>query len=174
MDQNTHPAPFNLGDHLCYVGSSQWREPPVVPKRNPELVLTWGMVGVVILSSSDLAGEGVATSRPWRCQVQFRNGLQHDITPLNHSDFEAPQPEKRKRSSRLVALPEPAQEQNQPQGKPGNFPQGEPGNDGRDSRRGTPPETMRRNYCRARYRDRAVHGQRKSTGLHGAYGSFYL
>jgi len=130
MEQSTSPAPFNLGDHLCYVGSSQWREPPAGPKRNPELVLTSGMVGVVILSSGDLVGEEAALSQPWRCQVQFRNGLQRDITPHNHADFEAPQRESREQSSRLAASGrELAQEPNQPQGEPGNVPEGEPGND---------------------------------------------
>jgi hypothetical protein len=128
MDQNTHTAPFNLGDHLCYVGSSQWRAPPAGPKRNPELVLTRGMVGVVILSSGDLVGEE-ALSQPWRCQVQFRNGLQRDITPHNHADFLVPQRANRRQSSHLTAPgPEPAPEPNQPQGEPGNVPEREPGN----------------------------------------------
>jgi hypothetical protein len=152
MDHNTHTPPFNLGDHLCYVGSSQWREPPPGPKRDPELVLTWGMVGVVILSSGDLVGEDAAESQSWRCQVQFRNGLQRDITAHNHSDFTVPQRENRKQSSRLVAPgSESSQEPNRPQGEPGNVPEGEPGNDGREARREAPPETKRRNYCRARY-----------------------
>jgi hypothetical protein len=147
MNHNAYAAPFGLGDHLCYVGSSQWREPPAGPNRNPALVLTRGMMGVVILSSGDLVGEDAGASQPWRCQVQFRNGLQRDITPHNHSDFEAPQ-----QSSRLAAPgAEPTQEPNRPQGELGNAPEGEPGNDHRDSRRGPSPETKRRNYCRARY-----------------------
>lgn len=90
MDQNTYAAPFNLGDHVCYVGSPQRREPPAGPKRSRELMLTGGMVGVVILSSGDLAGEDAAASRPWLCQAQFRNGFQLDITPQNRADFEVP------------------------------------------------------------------------------------
>lgn len=90
MDQNTHPAPFNLGDHLCYVGSPQRRELSAGPKGSTQLVLTRGMVGVVILSSGDLAGEDAAPARPWHCQAQFRNGLQLDITPQNLADFEVP------------------------------------------------------------------------------------
>jgi hypothetical protein len=130
MDQNTQPAPFNLGDHLCYVGAPQRRELPSGPKGRTELVLTRGMVGVVILSSGDLAGEGTATSQPWRCQAQFRNGLQRDIAPHNHADFAVSQRENRKESNRLAAPgSEPAPEPNQPQGEPGNVPEGEPGND---------------------------------------------
>jgi len=91
LDQNTHPAPFNLGDHLCYVGSPQWRALSVEPKGSAELVLAPGMVGVVILSSGALAGIGTGASQPWRCQAQFHNGLQRDITPYNRSDFAVPQ-----------------------------------------------------------------------------------
>lgn len=87
MDQNTHAAPFNVGDHLCYIGSPQRRQLPAGHGLNPEVVLTWGMVGVVILSSGDLAAEDAAASEPWRCQVQFRNGFQVDITRYNRCDF---------------------------------------------------------------------------------------
>lgn len=89
MDQDTQPAPFNLGDHLCYVGPQQRRELPVGRQGCTELVLTHGMVGVIILSSGDLAGQDGTAPKPWRCQAQFRNGFQLNITPQNRFAFKA-------------------------------------------------------------------------------------
>lgn len=46
------------------------------------------MEGVILLSTGALSDQGVAAPNPWRCQVQFQNGFQFDITPDNCADFE--------------------------------------------------------------------------------------
>lgn len=53
-----------------------------------ELVLVPGMEGVILLSTGAFSEDGVAAPKPWRCQVQFQNGFQLDITPDNCADFE--------------------------------------------------------------------------------------
>ncbi len=87
MDQNTKPAPFSVGDHVRYI-AAQRRELAANQGHETELVLVPGMTGVVMLSTGALAGQTAASPKPWRCQVQFQNGFQFDITPENCSDFE--------------------------------------------------------------------------------------
>jgi hypothetical protein len=87
MSQDTKPAPFNLGDHVRYVAASR-RALRAGEGNEPELVLATGMEGVIFLSTGALSDEGAAAPRPWRCQVQFQNGFQLDITPDNVGDFE--------------------------------------------------------------------------------------
>ena len=84
MSQDTKPAPFNVGDHVRYV-AAQRLEPS---GQGNEVVLVPGMEGVIVLSSGAFSGEGAAAPAPWRCQIQFQNGFQLDITPDNCSDFE--------------------------------------------------------------------------------------
>ena len=87
MSQDTKPAQFNVGDHVRYV-AAQRRVLPAGRGSETELVLTPGMEGVVLLSTGALSDEGAAAPNPWRCQVQFKNGFQLDITPDNCADFE--------------------------------------------------------------------------------------
>jgi|SRR5438876_105291 len=87
MDQDTKPAPFNVGDHVRYV-AAQRRGLPAGQGNETELVLTPGMEGVILLSTGALSDQGAAAPNPWRCQVQFQNGFQLDITPENRADFE--------------------------------------------------------------------------------------
>ena len=87
MNQDTKPAPFSLGDHVCYI-ADQRRAMPGGPGHDSELVLAPGMVGVIILSTGALSKEGAAAPNPWRCQVQFQNGFQLEVTPANCADFE--------------------------------------------------------------------------------------
>ena len=87
MDQDTKPAPFNVGDHVRYV-AAQRRALPAGPGNKTELVLDPGMEGVILLSTGALSDQGAAAPNPWRCRVQFRNGFQIDITPENRADFE--------------------------------------------------------------------------------------
>ena len=86
MIQDTKPAPFNVGDHVRYV-AAQRRAVPASQGNAMELVLTPGMVGVIFLSTGGFSDEGAAAPNPWRCQVQFQNGSQFDITPDNCADF---------------------------------------------------------------------------------------
>ena len=86
MDQSTQTAPFNVGDHVRYVGAQQRAVPAGAGKS--EVVMVWGMAGVVIASSGPLPGQQTSAARPWRCQVQFRNGFQVDLTPDNRADFD--------------------------------------------------------------------------------------
>lgn len=88
MNQNTQPAPFNLGDHVRYV-STRRRALPSGPQQERELVLTRGMEGVILLSTGALSGLDAAAPNPWHCRAQFQNGFQVDITPDNVADFEA-------------------------------------------------------------------------------------
>ena len=85
MDQDTKPAPFNVGDHVRYV-AAQRRGLPAGQGNETELVLTPGMEGVILLSTGALSDQGAAAPNPWRCQVQFQNGFQLDITPVPASD----------------------------------------------------------------------------------------
>ena len=50
MNQGTKPAPFNVGDHVCYV-AVQRRVLPAGQGNGTELVLTPGMEGVIVLSA---------------------------------------------------------------------------------------------------------------------------
>jgi hypothetical protein len=85
MSQDTKPAPFNTGDHVRYVAA----QPRAAPSgQGNEIVLAHGMVGVIVLSTGAFSEEGEVASEPWRCQVQFQNGFQFDITPANRADFE--------------------------------------------------------------------------------------
>jgi hypothetical protein len=87
MDQDTKPAPFNVGDHVRYV-AAQRRALPGGPGNETGLVLTPGMEGVILLSTGALSDQGAAAPNSWHCQVQFQNGFQLDITPENCADFE--------------------------------------------------------------------------------------
>ena len=87
MNQDTKPAPFNLGDHVRYVGA-QRRALPAGYGNVTEQVLVPGMEGVIVLSTGALSDQGTAAPNPWHCQVQFQNGFQLDITPENRADFE--------------------------------------------------------------------------------------
>jgi hypothetical protein len=86
-DQDTKPAPFNVGDHVRYVGA-QRRALPAGQGNEAELVLVPGMEGVILMSTGALSSLGPAAPNPWRCQVQFQNGFQLDITPESRADFE--------------------------------------------------------------------------------------
>jgi hypothetical protein len=97
MNQDTKPAPFNLGDHVRY-SAAQKRALPTGQGNETERVLAPGMEGVIILSTGALSDQGTAARNPWRCRVQFPNGFQLDITPENVTDFEVadgPKQEKR-------------------------------------------------------------------------------
>lgn len=87
MHQDTAPAPFNLGDHVRYIGGQE-RELPAGKAGKRELVLTPGMEGVILLSTGALAGADTPALKPWHCRIQFRNGFQLDITPANRDAFE--------------------------------------------------------------------------------------
>ncbi len=84
MNQDSKPAPFNVGDHVHYIAA---RRRELARGRNKETVLVPGMVGVILLSTGAFAGQTTASPRPWRCQVQFENGFRCDITPENRADF---------------------------------------------------------------------------------------
>jgi len=86
MNQDTKPAPFNVGDHVRYV-AGQKRALPAGVGNVAEQVLAPGMEGVIMLSTGALSGQGAAAPNAWRCQVQFQNGFQLDITPENRADF---------------------------------------------------------------------------------------
>jgi len=87
MNQDTKPAPFNVGDHVRYLAEQQ-HEVPTGLGNNSELVLVPGMIGVIVLSTGAFSEEGESAPKPWRCQVQFQNGFQLDITPNQSADFE--------------------------------------------------------------------------------------
>ena len=87
MDQDTKPAPFNLGDHVRYI-AVQRQALPAGEGNSTESVLAAGMEGVIILSTGALSGQGEAAPNPWHCRVQFENGFQLDITLENEGDFE--------------------------------------------------------------------------------------
>jgi len=87
MNQDTRPAPFNLGDHVRYVGAQKHLLPGKGGSQ-AELVLAPGMEGVILLSTGDLSRHGEGASKPWHCQVQFKNGFRLDISPDNCADFE--------------------------------------------------------------------------------------
>jgi len=87
MDQDTKPAPFNVGDHVRYVAARR-RALPAGQGHEAEQVLAPGMEGVILLSTGAFSEQGAAAPKPWRCQVQFQNGFQFDITPENRADFE--------------------------------------------------------------------------------------
>ncbi len=85
MSQDTKPAPFNLGDHVRYVAPEQR---VTSSRQGSEIILAPGMRGIIMLSTGAFSDEGQAAPKPWRCQVQFQNGFQFDITPDNLADFE--------------------------------------------------------------------------------------
>jgi hypothetical protein len=87
MSQPAKPAPFNLGDHVRYVGA-QSRDLSAGQEAETELVLVPGMVGVILLSSGAFGDPSAAATRPWHCKVQFQNGFQLDINQENRGDFE--------------------------------------------------------------------------------------
>ena len=87
MDQDTKPAPFNVGDHVRYVAAER-RALPAGQGNETELVLAPGMDGVILLSTGALSDQGAAAPNSWHCRVQFQNGFQLDITPENRADFE--------------------------------------------------------------------------------------
>ena len=78
MDQDTH-SPFNFGDHVRYCGRQMRRAPVGTGKSS--IVLVPGMTGVIIASPGAQAGDG------WRCQAQFPNGFQLEITQANLVEF---------------------------------------------------------------------------------------
>jgi hypothetical protein len=90
MNQDTKPAPFNVGDHIRYV-AAQRRALPGCQGNEAEMIIAPGMEGVILLSTGAFSDEGTAAPNPWRCQVQFQNGFQLDITPDNYADFEKTQ-----------------------------------------------------------------------------------
>ncbi len=87
MDQDTKPAPFNVGDHVRYIGARS-RSLPAGQGNESELVLAPRMAGVIILSTGALSDQSTAAPNAWHCRVQFQNGFQIDITPRNRADFE--------------------------------------------------------------------------------------
>src|ERR1700676_4367273 len=87
MDQDTKPAPFNVGDHVRYV-AAQRRSLPGGQGNEMHVVLVPGMEGVIVLSTGAFSDEGAAAPIPWRGGAQFQNGFQFDITPDNCADFE--------------------------------------------------------------------------------------
>ena len=86
MDQDTKPAPFNVGDHVRYIAAPRRALP--AGQGEKELVLAPGMEGVILVSTGALSEQGAAAPNPWHCQVQFQNGFQLSITPENRADFE--------------------------------------------------------------------------------------
>mgnify|MGYP000564597308 CR=1 FL=1 len=88
----TKPSPFNVGDHVRYVGSQE-HELPAGQENGTEPVLVPGMEGVILLSSGPFSEQSTAQPTPWQCRVQFENGFQVDITPENVDEFEANDPE---------------------------------------------------------------------------------
>jgi hypothetical protein len=78
MDQDTKPAPFNVGDHVRYVAAER-RALLAGQGNGTELVLVPGMEGVIVLSTGALSHQGAAAPNPWHCRVQFQNGFQIDI-----------------------------------------------------------------------------------------------
>lgn len=87
MNQDTKPAPFNLGDHIRYVAKQKYAL-PVGRVNETRPILAPGMEGVVLISTGDLSDQGAAAPNPWHCKAQFQNGFQIDITPENCGDFE--------------------------------------------------------------------------------------
>ncbi len=87
MNQHTKPAPFNVGDHIRYVAAHRLVL-PAGQGSETELVLSPGMEGVILLTRGVLSDQDGAAANPWRCQVQFENGFQFDITTENRADFE--------------------------------------------------------------------------------------
>jgi len=87
MNQDTKPAPFNVGDHVRYA-AAQRRALPAGQGNETEQVLTPEMEGVILLSTGALSDQGAAAPNPWCCRAQFQNGYQIDITPENLADFE--------------------------------------------------------------------------------------
>ena len=83
MGQDTKPAPFNVGDHVRYIGSRKHSL-----QSGTEPVLVKDMEGVILISTGMLSEEGETAPNPWHCRVQFQNGFQFDITPANIGDFE--------------------------------------------------------------------------------------
>jgi hypothetical protein len=67
------------------------------------------------------------SSAPWRCQVQFRNGFQLDITHQNGADFAVPGHAAALSRAAPIELG-PAQGPGAPQREPGNALEAEPGN----------------------------------------------
>lgn len=86
MNQDTRPAPFNVGDHLRYVSRTSRALP--AGKSDNELVLAPGLLGVVIASTGTFPGQDKESPRPWHCRIQFENGFQIDVTAENVTDFE--------------------------------------------------------------------------------------
>jgi hypothetical protein len=86
MHQDTKPAPFNLGDHVRYIGGQ--KQVTAGSGKETERVLVPGMAGVILLSNGALASPRAAAPHPWQCRVQFQNGFQIDITPDNCAEFE--------------------------------------------------------------------------------------
>src|ERR1700730_6612825 len=86
-NQDTKPAPFNVGDHVRYV-AAQRRALPAGQGSETELVLAPGMEGVILLSTGVLSDQGAAAPNPGCCRVQLQKGFQIDITPENRADFE--------------------------------------------------------------------------------------
>jgi hypothetical protein len=87
MRQDTKHAPFNTGDHVRYVAAHR-HALPTGAGAEKNLVLAAGMEGVILLSTGSFSDQDAKGLSPWRCQVQFPNGYQLDITPANHADFE--------------------------------------------------------------------------------------
>jgi hypothetical protein len=87
MKQDGRLAPFNMGEHIRYVGSEKHML-PAGQGDETEVVLVSRMVGVVILSPGALSNQGGAAPAPWHCLVQFENGFQLKITTKNRADFE--------------------------------------------------------------------------------------
>ena len=70
-DRNTADAAL-----LCHDPTIEY----ALPAGQTEQLLVPGMEGVIMLSTGDLSDQGAAAPNPWRCQVQFQNGFQLDIT----------------------------------------------------------------------------------------------
>ena len=68
MNQDTKPAPFNLGDHVRYV-AAQRHALPAGQGNEAELVLAPGMEGVILLSTGAFSDLGAAAPNPWHCRV---------------------------------------------------------------------------------------------------------
>jgi len=87
VNQDTKPAPLNLGDHVRYIGAHR-KELAAGQGNEAEAVLAPGMEGIILLSSGALEGQTPAATKPWHCRAQFQNGFQLDISPENYADFE--------------------------------------------------------------------------------------